>query len=45
MSGPETNVERMPLLDDVRNAQNLDAIARFHKPDVVVYWPGKPPTD
>ena len=44
MSTVEQNTDRMPLLDDAWNAQNAEEIARYHKPDVVVYWPGKPPT-
>ena len=37
-------MERMQTLDDGWNAQDVDKVARFHKPDVVVYWPGQPPT-
>lgn len=44
MNTSEENTQRMPKLDDAWNAQNLDEIARYHKPDVVVYWPGRPPT-
>ena len=44
MSDPEQNTQRMQTLDDGWNAQDVDAVARFHKPDVVVYWPGQPPT-
>ena len=38
------NMERMVALDDAWNAQDVDGVARFHKPAVVVYWPGQPPT-
>ena len=44
MGIPEENMERMQTLDDGWNAQDLDTVGQFHKPDVVVYWPGKPPT-
>ena len=44
MGVPEDNMERMQTLDDAWNAQDVDGFARFHKPDVVVYWPGQPPT-
>jgi ketosteroid isomerase-like protein len=38
------NMELMQTLDDAWNAQDLDTFAKRHKPDVVVRWPGKPPT-
>jgi len=38
------NMELMQTLDDAWNAQDLDTFAQRHKPDVVVTWPGKPPT-
>jgi len=38
------NMELMQTLDDAWNAQDIDTFARRHKPDVVVTWPGKPPT-
>lgn len=44
MSVEERNTERMQTLDDAWNDQDVDRVARYHKPDVVVYWPGKPPT-
>lgn len=44
MSNEEQNRERMVTLDDAWNAQDVEGVARFHKPDVIVYWPGKPPT-
>jgi ketosteroid isomerase-like protein len=40
----DQSMARMQALDDAWNAKDLDAISLFHKPDVVVYWPGKPPT-
>lgn len=44
MGVPEDNTERMQTLDDGWNAQDIDKVAQFHKPDVIVYWPGQPPT-
>jgi ketosteroid isomerase-like protein len=44
MGVPEENMERMQMLDNAWSAQDVDGVARFHKPDVVVYWPGQPPT-
>jgi ketosteroid isomerase-like protein len=38
------NMELMQTLDDAWNAQDLDTFARRHKDDVVVRWPGQPPT-
>ena len=32
------------LNDDAWNAQDLDMFTQRHKPDVVVCWPGQPPT-
>jgi ketosteroid isomerase-like protein len=40
----ESNMELMQTLDDAWNAQDLDTFAKRHKDDVVVRWPGKPPT-
>jgi hypothetical protein len=40
----EHNMELMQTLDDAWNAQDWDTFDRRHKPDVVVRWPGKPPT-
>jgi ketosteroid isomerase-like protein len=40
----EQNMQLMQTLDDAWNAQDLDTFAQRHKPDVVVTWPGKPPT-
>jgi SnoaL-like polyketide cyclase len=44
MSPEERNMHLMQTLDDAWNAQDLDTFAQRHKPDVVVRWPGKPPT-
>jgi predicted ester cyclase len=38
------NTERMVALDDAWNAQDVAEVAKYHKPDVIVYWPGQPPT-
>ena len=38
------NTERMVALDDAWNAQDVDEVAKYHKPNVIVYWPGQPPT-
>jgi ketosteroid isomerase-like protein len=43
-SKAETNMELMQTLDDAWNAQDLETFSKRHKPDVVVMWPGKPPT-
>jgi ketosteroid isomerase-like protein len=41
----EQNMELlMQTLDDAWNAQDLETFAQRHKPDVVVRWPGQPPT-
>ena len=42
--GEERNKELMQTLDDAWNAQDVDTFAKRHKPDVVVNWPGQPPT-
>jgi len=44
MGVEEQNMELMQTLDDAWNAQDLETFAKRHKPDVVVTWPGKPPT-
>ena len=44
MSTAEQNMELMQTLDDAWNGQDVDTFAQRHKPDVVVRWPGKPPT-
>jgi ketosteroid isomerase-like protein len=40
MDAAAENMKRMVVLDDAWNAQDRAKIATFHKPDVVVYWPG-----
>jgi hypothetical protein len=37
-------MELMQTLDDAWNAQDMETFRQRHKPDVVVRWPGKPPT-
>jgi ketosteroid isomerase-like protein len=44
MSVEERNMELMQTLDDAWNAQDLNTFTQRHKPDVVVRWPGQPPT-
>jgi ketosteroid isomerase-like protein len=44
MSPEERNMYLMQTLDDAWNAQDLETFEERHKPDVVVRWPGKPPT-
>jgi ketosteroid isomerase-like protein len=41
----EQNMELMQTLDDAWNAQDLETFTKRHKPEVVVRWPGKPPTN
>ena len=41
----EHNMELMQTLDDAWNAQDWDTFDQRHKPDVVVRWPGQPPTN
>jgi ketosteroid isomerase-like protein len=38
------NMELMQTLDDAWNGQDLATFEKRHKHDVVVTWPGKPPT-
>ena len=45
MSTEERNMELMQTLDDAWNAQDWDTFEKRHKPDVVVRWPGQPPTN
>ena len=40
----EELMELMQTLDDAWNAQDLDTFEQRHKSDVVVRWPGQPPT-
>ena len=44
MSVEERNMELMQTLDDAWNTGDTDVFRQRHKPDVVVRWPGKPPT-
>jgi len=44
MGREEKNMELMQTLDDAWNAQDLGTFEKRHRPDVVVTWPGKPPT-
>jgi predicted ester cyclase len=41
----EHNMELMQTLDDAWNSQDWDTFDQRHKPDVVVRWPGQPPTN
>ncbi|MDX6309905.1 MAG: hypothetical protein QOI06_2951 [Nocardioidaceae bacterium] len=34
----------MQTLDDAWNGEDRDVFVQRHKPDVIVRWPGKPPT-
>ena len=38
------NMELMQTLDDAWNAQDMKVFGARHRHDVVVTWPGKPPT-
>jgi ketosteroid isomerase-like protein len=40
----ERNMELMQTLDDAWNAQDLETFAKRHKDNVIVRWPGQPPT-
>lgn len=40
----EHDMELMQTLDDAWNAQDMDTFTKRHRKDVVVRWPGKPPT-
>ena len=40
----QQNIELMQTLDDAWNSEDQDVFVKRHKPDVVVRWPGKPPT-
>ncbi|HJU87381.1 MAG TPA: ester cyclase [Gemmatimonadota bacterium] len=44
MGNEKRNMELMQTLDDAWNAQDMETFRQRHKPDVVVRWPGKPPT-
>jgi len=43
-STEQRNMELMQTLDDAWNSEDQDVFVQRHKPDVVVRWPGKPPT-
>jgi ketosteroid isomerase-like protein len=43
-STEEQNMQLMQTLDDAWNAQDVEVFRQRHKPDVIVRWPGKPPT-
>lgn len=38
------NMELMQTLDDAWNSQDVETFAKRHRDDVVVRWPGQPPT-
>lgn len=38
------NMQLMQTLNDAWNSQDLDTFSQRHKKDVVVRWPGQPPT-
>ena len=44
MGNEKRNMELMQTLDDAWNSQDLVTFEKRHKHDVVVTWPGKPPT-
>jgi steroid delta-isomerase-like uncharacterized protein len=44
MGDEERNKELMQTLDDAWNAQDVETFDKRHKEDVVVRWPGQPPT-
>ena len=44
MTTEQKNMELMQTLDDSWNSQDWDTFDKRHKPDVVVRWPGQPPT-
>jgi ketosteroid isomerase-like protein len=44
MTTEARNMELMQTLDDAWNAQDLATFSKRHRDDVVVRWPGKPPT-
>ena len=43
-SAEARNMELMQTLDDAWNSQDLETFARRHRDDVIVRWPGQPPT-
>jgi ketosteroid isomerase-like protein len=44
MGKEQRNMDLMQTLDDAWNAQDLQTFEKRHRHDVVVTWPGKPPT-
>ena len=44
MTTEARNMELMQTLDDAWNAQDLVTFSKRHREEVVVRWPGKPPT-
>ena len=44
MGHEQRNMELMQTLDDAWNAQDWDTFDKRHREQVVVRWPGKPPT-
>ena len=44
MTTEARNMELMQTLDDAWNAQDLATFSKRHREEVVVRWPGKPPT-
>lgn len=44
MTREERNMELMQTLDDAWNSQDWDTFDQRHASDVVVRWPGQPPT-
>ena len=40
----ERNMELMQTLDNAWNSQDVETFAKRHKDDVIVRWPGQPPT-
>jgi ketosteroid isomerase-like protein len=45
MTNEERNMQLMQTLDDAWNAQDLATFGKRHRKEVVVHWPGKPPTN
>jgi len=41
----EENMHLMKTLDDAWNSQDWDTFSKRHTGDVVVRWPGQPPTN
>jgi predicted ester cyclase len=41
----EDNMELMKTLDDAWNSQDWDTFTMRHTDDVIVRWPGQPPTE